>query len=722
MNLITLFLIPSILFFINLLLLSPFKNKLLYKDDGNWFYQAIFYKQGIRHYNFFEGQLYIPIIGIYTLPDISLFFYRLFGKNKYTFFNKLKMVLMSLMSVSLYFTIYFVTRNSIIAIIGNTLFNILYFLPKRAFYVTYAENYQVMPVLFAFAIFKIAIVFNCPEMLILSGMIITFSLNWKITGLLHLAFFPFIFIYENFPALFLYYFIGLFVMNFVLPLFILGFKRYGIYVLIFIRALLQYPGYFLPKSLFKKINNFMGKHINTKFKVSETIKKDYLENPPSSEAGYVDQRQARKIYNFTDKIKQLREFINDYYLMFLVAIPTLIFGIITLNKDFVGLFLLLISSLVMWYVQGGRTNNYLNLILPFLYLFFIFGLYILISSGIFSIIFASVILSFWIIKHWQSFYYEMKNMNHNIPTFPRKHTLYAETAVKIGEYIKSKTKSNERIFVWGNMPVVYLFAERLCSDFKFLFTYPVGLGIIHHHIKVLLIHLRRNPPKYITFFQYIDVVDEWNMEKIEAEINVPYKMEKLYRIKDKNKEYHPIPLYIRDDEKYFDSLYEKFRISKNIEYLNKILHLDPENKLAEFWKTIYEEKISYEEAVRYLENFDFSNSQKTIMKIDLLKYFEKTDILFQYWENLNIDESNYRILQEKGEYYFSRGDVVNAFEMFNKAKDLNPYSAEIYNNLGVLSYSLEDFQSAVFYLQKAIEIFSEYEDAKNNLKSIKSQN
>jgi len=718
MNMFTMLLIPIILMISNLFLLRSFKNKLMYKDDGNWFYQAIFYKHGLRTYKLFEGQMYLPIIGIYTLSGTASFFYNLLGKNKYTFFNKFKMTLMSLMSLSIYYTIFIVTGNLILSILADVLFNLLYHIPKRAFYITYAENYQSMPVIFAFVFFKIAILINQPELLILSGMVITFSLNWKVTGIIHLVFFPLIFIYSNYMDLFFYYFIGLILMNLVFPLFILGFKRYRIYLMIFIRSLVYYPSIFLPEKIKKKLNVIIVKNIDQKIKIDERIRNDFKENPPISEGGYVEQRKKKNIYNSNTRKTRVLEFFNDYRIMIIISIATIIYGLIQFNGDIYGLFILTIASVFMWYVQSGRTNNYYNLILPFIYIFFILGLNFFISSNLFGIIFSLVILNLWIIRYWQPFYAEMKNLDSSIPTFPKKHTLYAKAAKDIGEYIKLRTKPNERIFVWGNMPVVYLFAERLCTDFKFLFTYPIGVGIIHDYIKVLLIHLKRNPPKYITFFQYVDIVDEWDMEKIQNEIKIPYKLEKIYPIKDDQKEYHPIPLYVRDDRVYLEMLYERFRISKKVKYLEKILSLSCKNKIAKFWKIVIKEQLSYEETINYFDNYSFTKLELILLKIDVMKYFGEYESLFEYLPTIEVNEKNCRIFQEKGEFYFARGQINEAFKMFKKANELNLYSAELYNDFGVLSYSLEDFQSAIFYLKKAIDIFPEYEDAKNNLNSI----
>jgi tetratricopeptide (TPR) repeat protein len=705
---------------VNLILLRSFKDKLMYKDDGNWFYHAIFKKRGLRTYSIYEGQMYSPICGIYTLSGIASYFYNLIGKNKYTFFNKFKMVLMALLSLSIYFVIYLVTQELIIAVIANLFFNLLFYVPKRAYYITYAENYQPMPVLFAFAVYKFAIASNLPYLLIFSGILISLSINWKFTGILHAVFFPLVFVGFNFLTLFKYYLLGLVIINLILPLFIFGLKRYKIYLMFYIRAILYYPSLFLPKVINNKISVFIDKNINQKIKVDELIKKDYSDNIPLNKADYVKQRQNKNHYNSNGKKMQFIEFFNDYYLMFVLSITTLIYGLINFNNDIFGLFILTMISAFMWYVQGGVNKTYFNLILPFVFVLFILGINLLIGFNLFGIILAGIIISLWIIKYWTPFYSEMKKMNSDIPTYPKKHTLYAKAAVEIGEYIKSKTTINDRIFVWGNMPVVYLYAERENVDFNFPFTYPIGAGIIHNSIKVLLIHLKRNPPKYFTFFQYIDIVDKWNMEKIQNEINIPYKLEKLYPIRDNKKEYHPIPLYVRDDKIYFEMLFERFRISKDYKYLKKILSLDPENQMAKFWGFVIKEKMSYKNALNYLKNREFLKMELVVLKIDLMKFFDKNERLFEYLQSLEVSENNYRILQEKGEYYFSRGEAIEAFEMFNKSKELNPYSAEIYNNLGVLSYSLEDFQSANFYLQKAIEIFPEYDDAKNNLKAIKN--
>jgi tetratricopeptide (TPR) repeat protein len=64
-----------------------------------------------------------------------------------------------------------------------------------------------------------------------------------------------------------------------------------------------------------------------------------------------------------------------------------------------------------------------------------------------------------------------------------------------------------------------------------------------------------------------------------------------------------------------------------------------------------------------------------------------------------------------GKYYFNNNDFENALKYFQKSIELSPDFAEAHHNLGVTYYKLNNKDDAVVELEKAIGIKSDYEKA-----------
>ena len=302
-----------------------------------------------------------------------------------------------------------------------------------------------------------------------------------------------------------------------------------------------------------------------------------------------------------------------------------------------------------------------------------------------------------------------------------KYSKYFYISKEVGEYIKSKSNENEKVLSWGNMISLYIYAQREAFDVRFFHIYPNTYKKVLPAIKALLISMKQNPPEWLVFFTGIyPKPDKWNIQTLTDEINIPYKLSKNFQVKTNGITHRPIPVYRRDDELYCELLIEKYRITKDISYLNKVLEIDTENNVALFWLKLEKNDLDFEKATVELESFD-SKIDNVLVQLDLMKKFDKlteSEIIISI-EKLNTHEKSWRYYLELGELYFNKGDYQKALDLYTESSKLNSLSVELFNNFGVLAYQLNDKVKSIEFLSKAIQILPEYIEAKENLEEIK---
>jgi len=95
----------------------------------------------------------------------------------------------------------------------------------------------------------------------------------------------------------------------------------------------------------------------------------------------------------------------------------------------------------------------------------------------------------------------------------------------IGKYIQNNSKKNEKLFVYGDQPSVYSYANREAFDTDYLFVYAHH-GRIHSE-RELLDSLREKPPELLPLYSY-EVNDGWNIDKLKESIGIPYRKMKSF--------------------------------------------------------------------------------------------------------------------------------------------------------------------------------------------------
>ncbi|MDY7035216.1 MAG: tetratricopeptide repeat protein [Thermodesulfobacteriota bacterium] len=308
----------------------------------------------------------------------------------------------------------------------------------------------------------------------------------------------------------------------------------------------------------------------------------------------------------------------------------------------------------------------------------------------------------------------------------------------IGEYIRNYSEENEKLFVYGDHPSIYLYAKRQAFDTNYLFIYS-HCGRIRPE-KDLIDGLRQRPPELFLFYNY-QVNDGWSMDKVQKRIGVPYKFLRSFRIADNQGKtlenaqgiVYDFPLYRRDDEKYKEILLDRAIAAKSnanrdeaMKNIRRILELFPQDFEASVWNNLMENHWDdAKNAKNYLKKELAMNDDpmKRSVALRLLADIDFSDGdsesgLKKHLDSLNYNPHDFRIYNSVGEIYFSMGHLEKAFQAFKKAIELNPYSADVLNNMGVVLANFNKTEDAAKCFDKAISFMPAHPDALNNLESL----
>lgn len=139
-------------------------------------------------------------------------------------------------------------------------------------------------------------------------------------------------------------------------------------------------------------------------------------------------------------------------------------------------------------------------------------------------------------------------------------------------------------------------------------------------------------------------------------------------------------------------------------------------------KTIMQDKQNLEELTRrnteLQKQYDELKRQMEDLKQQYNSANDEEKIILKQAVNQNNEYFNAVQELERGNEYYSRGDYVKALEFYNHAIQLNPQSAEIYNNRGNAYAALGQYEKAVQDLKKASILANNRAEIHNNLGSV----
>lgn len=142
--------------------------------------------------------------------------------------------------------------------------------------------------------------------------------------------------------------------------------------------------------------------------------------------------------------------------------------------------------------------------------------------------------------------------------------------------------------------------------------------------------------------------------------------------------------------------------------LNEVLKVDPDNALAfKYLGYIETDKKNYDKALEYFAKVPEEDMEaEDFVKIAKI-YNDKEQITLAYSyldKAIELDKENPEIYYEYGIIQFNNKDYDNALEMFNKHQELAGKSdaSQVYK--GLIKYSQEKYEDAIFEFEEAVRI------------------
>jgi tetratricopeptide (TPR) repeat protein len=309
----------------------------------------------------------------------------------------------------------------------------------------------------------------------------------------------------------------------------------------------------------------------------------------------------------------------------------------------------------------------------------------------------------------------------------------------IGAYLQAHSRPDEKLLVWGDHPSIYLYADRQCFNPDYLFLYTHARRIEDDKELARFIDcFRQAPPEWVLFYRY-QHADGWTMARLEEAAGIPYRPVTQFQVNDGGGKVIEaggvplcFPLYRRDDERYREILRERAAfalVSSDPEAyragLQRILALDPEDPEGRIrWAALGEGGQSREGLRAYLENLSREADPEKAALVSLLlgdlhrQAGRLEEAARRYAEAGRTQDADFRIFSGLSDIAYARGDRKGALQFLEKAYRLNPFSAELSNNLGVFYLLANEREKARRFFRKALTLIPGYPDALYNLEQL----
>ena len=685
--------------FFSCLLLFPLIKKPLYCDDGNWFYLSIFKKRGLKLYNNYFGA-----IGFFGIEVLASLFCGLIWMRNIKGIQIFRITWYYSTVISIYLFTYIIYVNQITALIASLIFLITYAYPKNKLSLTYGESMILFPIILSCIFAYLAYSENCLAYILISGLFVSVAINIKVIGFLYVPLIPIMIVifFDDKLVSLLFFLFGVFSLI-ILPIAFIRknhnkkiYLYYNFYC--FFNVLKKYFKFLdLYKFLFKSSNPYEGQ--------------SYVENIISI---------SKKKF-WTDYKHHLKPIVTDWQFLIMISFIQIVLAVLYFELLTIIIFALFINLFLFSYIQNKIQIIKLNQLW--------FPISVLVAKGITSflldfkeitissIFFISILTLQIVILLKNIIPNYKKEYNWYLANYGSKYSRYFYMAKEVGEFIKLNSKQYEKILSWGNMPSVYLYADRECIHTSFFHIYPTGHNRINPKINELFDFMKNYPPEWITFFTGIyPQQDKWNINTLMDEIFVPYKTAKVFPVEAEGKQFTPIPVYRRDDYQYKAILLENYYHNKDTKYLDKVLEFYPEDQEVLLIKDI-EQKENIPDKIIYINN---QIKIDEIIKSKLLGelYLSSGDLgkAESYFSNVLLNEKQHlRSIIALGEIYFARGEFEPAFKNFEKAIKINRFSIDAFNNIGVVLYQLKDYKNAKLCFEKVIKYNKDHKEAKRNI-------
>lgn len=705
----------------------PMTRKPLSEDDGNWYYPALFWNRGIRIYKNFDG-----LYGYFCIQWMASALYNLLKIENVKIFYYFKIIWYSLTSVSIYWMAFCFWHNNLVCLISGVVFGLVTALPNSLFVLTYGEHFFILPINLSIIFTFYGISTGNLIFFFLAGLASAWAFQIKPTALLCTIFLPFSFYYapETSKAIGSYF--SAFILLTLLPMVLIR-KHQNAYKVYLSGQLCPFLD--IIKTSLDNLNiTFLNRHIDKLF--ADLNYSKYV-------TAYIKSHQEKDYkIQWSNFKKFMLPVIKDLYLILILAGIQLIL----LFNDFDPFCFSMISLFFVFLLMQQAQKNYytphfnpcwapISILAaktvwdmwPHLLNSGALGLAMIAFMGVESIKIGRIIIKSFSKSERDKFGFMGPLLG-----------MLFRLSESIGKYIRENSKEDDKLFVWGDQPSIYLYAKREAFDTDYLFIYAHH-GRIHSE-KELLDSLREKPPELLLFYNY-KVNDGWNIDKLQESIGVTYRMIKSFKITDNQGRIlrdaqgiiYDFPLYRRDDEKYKEVLLDRALAAESAgdadearKHLDAILRSSPEDYEASIrWSLLGKNGGDAGESRKYLEQ-QLSLNDDPITRSILLRLLADIDLSegdpksakHRYEEALGLNSNDFRIFNGLGEVLFSLNSLEKALESFKKALELNHYSADTLNNVGVVFAGMGKRDEARDCFKRALSFMPYHPDALKNMEQV----
>jgi hypothetical protein len=289
------------------------------------------------------------------------------------------------------------------------------------------------------------------------------------------------------------------------------------------------------------------------------------------------------------------------------------------------------------------------------------------------------------------------------------------TAETIGAYLRDLGQPGDRLLIWGNFASICLYSGMEAANPSHMFLYP---NRILAEQPVRRTFRDFPPPRWIAMFNY-HTRDGWSAERIREEFSLPYDVQRVFQITDERNQAATI----------VGGIPAVFPVLKLNEQIYKEMLIDRALRSPEHSESLLREALDWtpqdpEVTLRLdprAETASNPDGDYLLRKLAGLELYaggqvdEAAEILSGLlWER----RDDFRVLLALGEIEFLRGNLRGAFQSLQKTVELNPFSAEAFNDLGVILNELGEPVQARRCLERALRLYPGYPDAIGNLQNL----
>jgi GT2 family glycosyltransferase/predicted Zn-dependent protease len=510
------------IFVFSILITSYFLRKPLSEDDGNWFYPARFWKQGIRPYkNYFNSDSY------FSVQWFAARILNLFGARTPRAFYGFKIFWYGVTAVSTYYLTLLFWNDLFTAVTAGVFTAIIIAMPFTLFTLTYGEHFLLLPLNLTLIFSLLGIQNGEVYFIILAGLMAGWTFQTKISLLPFSLLVPawFFFVPVDFITTASAYYGG-FLFLYLLPLFLIrdhGQQERRRYL----RIVFSYAILLMQIVLRKSGMPDMAAKLNAALR--------WL-GVPEHGGQYLMAHHDNSLKAQWRKFKEnMLPAIQNLYLVLLLAFLQIAKLPFEFDGPVLGLTLIFVLHIALQQLQKNYYAPHFNpawiplallaaksaselylataqnpgLQLALLVLLGLEGLrLLLVIAGEFRAERRAVF------GHTGELFGALFRMGENI-----------------GNYIARHAGADDKLFVWGDNPAIYLHAGLPAIDPGFLFLYAYQKELPREAELMKL--LNENPPEWLVFFHY-KVNDGWNIQRLQQRIGLRYKLVQRYNLTDGN--------------------------------------------------------------------------------------------------------------------------------------------------------------------------------------------